>query len=917
MAVTVNGGTVRVICLEDEKKGCKIRYEKRNGIHSIPIPEDYTKAEIYVGDPYEGIRHTAERRSVSVDTDLLRKVSDGRERSRKNGVDVDGTVYTAEEEHLLRKLGNLNGLEFTFDQENPVLTYEDVTDHIMFDFPPIGQAVLSDSSGGLWAYYGIRRFHIKVDKLLEDVNDSSLEVLPKLYFYMKDTKRIPNLEMPEFRVAAEDKTAKKEEKKYYECYNYIDTNRLGEWLEENEQSALFSGYFEVTFRWTTEETRKRYADISYCLPIRLYVHNTKYGEGGKNCLPLQNRTVSIDFGTSSTCVAVEGNNGIELLTLSSDELLNAGQKMNIYENPTYMMVYRWKDIYDQCRKENGNFPFLVRGDRTDEFSGGGVQFDFGYSVKNCMDKVNEEELNAILTEIKMLPYILYHGKQLNFRPFVKKDKPVVKLVSSPEEEDDEHLDPVAFYAYIIGRAVNNVAKNKIYTKFNIAYSVKFDKKLREKMRKSVEYGLRRSLPIPLRREDILHVEMKWAEPVAYIGAICTRYLKLAEGRPELFAVFDFGGGTLDYSFGIFARDPEYDEEAVIHILHVDGDSNIGGETLIKRISYWVYKDNTNKEKMIEKRIPFELPAGENIPDGISETLFNHSKEAQSNVRKVNERISRKIFEGDEMTGTENIEFMSLGGETVSIDCNYDPAVQNDLLKGILEKKAEEFHHVMDVTFEKYSELLAYYGMKNYSPGCVNIYLAGNSSKNVNLKKQMRETFKENYKNKKVWQVDETNREFTEDFYRDDSSKAGTVKESKVAITPKTAVAIGQIGLQKYRVEKAYAETPFSWYVGITNIQDGSFSIKIPRSSPDTRWVKYCKINSEDVRVYYSETRERDGNSSAIHSVELELGREDIGNFLYLRIADSNHLEYTVCEKGSVPDNGMERNEERVIGLPDV
>ena len=106
MAVTVNGGTVRVICLEDEKKGCKIRYEKRNGIHSIPIPEDYTKAEIYVGDPYEGIRHTAERRSVSVDTDLLRKVSDGRERSRKNGVDVDGTVYTAEEaKKAAKKLG--------------------------------------------------------------------------------------------------------------------------------------------------------------------------------------------------------------------------------------------------------------------------------------------------------------------------------------------------------------------------------------------------------------------------------------------------------------------------------------------------------------------------------------------------------------------------------------------------------------------------------------------------------------------------------------------------------------------------------------------------------------------------------------------------------------------------------------------
>lgn len=916
MAVTAKGGTIRVICLEDTKKGSKIRYEKRDGIRKISIPEEYTKAEIYVGDSYEGIRHTAERQPVTADTDFLKKVSGG-EKSRENGTDVDGTAYTAEEGRLLQKLGNLNGLEFTFDVEEPVLSYEDVTDQIMFHFPPIGQAVLSDSSGGLWAYYGIRRFRIKVDKLLDDVNDSSLEVLPKLYFYMKDTKRIPNLEMPEFRVAAKDRTAQKGEKRYYECYNYIDTNRLGEMLEEKEQAALFSGYFEVTFRWTTEETQKRYADISYCLPIKLYVQNTKYRGNGKFCLPLQNKTVSVDFGTSSSCVAVEGKNGIELLTLSSDELPNAGQNMNIYENPTYMMIYRWKEIYDQWRRENGNYPFLARGSREDEFSDGGVQFDFGYSVKNCMDKVNEDELNAILTEIKMLPYILHHGRQLDFRPFVKENKPVVKLVSSPEEEDEEHLDPVAFYAYIIGRAVNNVARNKIYTKFHITYPVKFDKKLREKMRRSFEYGLRRSLPIPLRGEDILRVEMKWAEPVAYIGAICTRYLKLTEGRPELFAVFDFGGGTLDYSFGIFALNPEDDEEAVIHILQVDGDSNIGGETLIKRISYWIYKDDPNKAAMTEGQIPFELPAGENIPDGMSEKLFNNSKEAQSNVRKLNERISRRIFEGESITGEEEIELMSLGGTTVSINCNYDSERQNGLLESILEKKVAEFHHVMDVTFEKYSELLADYGLEKYSPGCVNIYMAGNSSKNMKLKEQMQKKFKENYANKKVWLVDETNKEFTADFYGDSSPKAGNVKESKVAITPKTAVAIGQIGLQKYKVKEAYAETPFLWYVGITNIMDGSFTIKIPRSSPDTGWVKYCKINTEDVRIYYSETRERDGNSSAIHSAELELGQGDIGKFLYLRIADSNHVEYTVCEKGSVPDDGMERNAERVIGLLEV
>lgn len=58
--------------------------------------------------------------------------------------------------------------------------------------------------------------------------------------------------------------------------------------------------------------------------------------------------------------------------------------------------------------------------------------------------------------------------------------------------------------------------------------------------------------------------------------MCGKYLTIDKDTPaKLFAVYDFGGGTLDYSFGIFAQDPEDPNSSNIYILGVDGDSDIG------------------------------------------------------------------------------------------------------------------------------------------------------------------------------------------------------------------------------------------------------------------------------------------------------------------------------------------------------
>lgn len=871
---------IRKIVCTNEKNGEMIVFQKKRGIGMLNLPEDYTVVRIYKDDGDV----------LDIDMGLLKK--------KKEEGDF---VRTREQDMLLQAV---EGIEYDIIPECPKLTYEDITENIMFELPPINQSVLSANDNGLWAYHGFRKFKFSASGLVESIEDTDVDISMSLHFDKKDSQEIPSIKVKEFFI---DKGEKDQEDKNHCCYCYIDTNRFGDEFDDVKQTLLFSGYYELNIHWP----KGSYNDITYGFPIELVVNNTKYNPDSKTCRPLQNKTASIDFGTSASCVAVEGTNGIELLTISSDEL---NDNINVYENPTCIMIHRWKEFYGQWKLENANLPLIVKGNREREMLDNiKVEFDFGYSVKECLDMVNDEELNAILTEIKMIPNYLYEGGQRKVRPHYIQDKPSIDLVASPEEQNESSFDPVAFYAYILGKAINDVAKNRIYTKFNVTYPVKFNEELREKIRHSMEYGLRRSLPLPLRDacdkkgRPLFRVKMNQPEPIAYIGAVCGKYLQI-DDKPELFAVFDFGGGTLDYSFGIFAPDPDDEDNTIIHILGVDGDSNIGGETLIKRMSYWIYVDEGNREELTQNEIQFELPKGEVLLDDCKDKLFNKSPDAMSNVRKISETISRAIFENriEETSGQRTMELVNLKGEEESITISYNSESLNGRLREILQKKVEHFKRAMDDVFRTNEDLIKECG-GTYIQKNVKIFKAGNSSKNIILEELMKEAFQEN----EINLVDETNVEWMQEKFGRD------VQPKKIALTPKTAVAFGQINLQNFevrteRIENGENGAPFGWYVGNIRKGNNKFIVKIKKSTPDSSWVQYCKINSTDTKIYYSEVMIDDGDDINLKSMEIELEDHQIGNFLFVRVVDSNTIEYSVCEKGKEPEGNLEYNKENFV-----
>lgn len=909
--------------------GVHVCYENSSGITNYSIPEECKE-----------ITYSKAGSSKIYPAELAAKAN------------TEGTSISATEKALIDEMKGEGAKEITFDSvKRPSMIYSDITENEMFGFPEIPRNVLVSPDNGLWAYHGLRKLKFRFDNL--QMEGDEWEISANLVFDHRENDEMLAV-TSEKQDILRNINYSSDSKTGYEFYVFVDTNKLGDKFDNefsNKQKILFSGYIQVKFHYPSSGKEN---DIVYVFPVELMLNNTNVDE----CKKLQKSVVSIDFGTSSSCVAVRGENGVELITLSAEEDKN----INIYENPTCVMIYRWKEIYEQWKKENDDLPVILRGN-LDEYklNQKSVQFDFGYSVKKHLREVNDQQLNSIMTEIKMIPKYLDEGNQLSVRPLVYQDKKVVNLVDAYEKQDDENLDIIAFYGYILGKAINRVEKNKIYTKFQITYPVKFSSAVRDKVRASLEYGLKRSLPKPLREaknnkgKAIFNVDMRYPEPVAYIGSVCGKYLTYDAENPQaqMFGVFDFGGGTLDYSFGVFAPDEMDPNSSNIYVLGVDGDSDVGGELLIKKMSYWLYTSQENMSAFVKNKIPFEKPVGEVLPDGCPEEMFDSTANAKSNVRKISERFTRDIFQGIATTSTDFQESISLAaalnvgvmipgqkkavtkteesndnaeehkavtrkktvskdrsgkvtlfdidGNEVEIQVTVDENLLVEKLTQVLHKKVEDFRDSMNRTFNNHKDLLEKCKIE-YDEKKVHIFEAGNSSRNTILQKEMKAAFKD--MEHSIMLIDETD----DAFMASVSNSTTGAKPKKIALTPKTAVAFGQVILSDYFVDDSFihqgtGDAPFNWYIGTINRGNNVFTMLIDKANVDNEWKLYGRINSEEMQIYYAETPIDDADDTKLRSTDVgSLGEDDMQKMLFVRVSGSDSLQCCVCDRGQKPDD---------------
>lgn len=780
---------------------------------------------------------------------------------------------TAEYEKLIRKFIKISDNMDDF----PRLTYEDITEQELFGFDPVSSGTIEDPKGGLWACHGKRKFKFYMQGENSDIDDD-VHIEKKLYFYKCDNKDIDRIEFNIVDTSNDDNNV---------CYVMIDTDKLGEVFTGDNDHCRFEGKFEIIYTYTSV---KDYAKVDV-FPVIISLQNTHY----PSCSILnKSNYVSIDFGTSSSCIAIATSRGIELIALSpTKEGQGESISFNRFENPTNIMIYRWDKIYKEWIERADFLPHFKRGSRAEAGENTNtVMFDSGYNVKELLEEVDKKVLNSILTEIKMIPYSINMGEQLEVFPYIIGDTKVVHIVDDCTKQDREHFDPVAFYGYLLGRAINNPVKKSIYTKYYISYPVKFNQKVKDSILKSLEYGLKMSLPIPLRtasdkgEKPIFSVKMKYSEPEAYVGAMVDKNFLNCSERPQLFSVFDFGGGTLDFSFGLLANG-EDEIDRTIYFFGSGGKANFGGEYLISRISCWILTDESNRNEIIEKKIPIYVPGDLKKSSDFSESSFSTTPIAKANMRMLNEKVSRYLFEDKvtEENSTMEMQFFHEDGTDVSVSLAIDYSILRDKLSDCIDSAVEDFKCSMQLALDENIDTLNKYGMHN-DINDVHIFKSGNASRSSLVAEKMTEKFPQN----KIDLIDEL---------RDSGI------DMRYAITPKTAVAHGQIKLSAFDI-KYTRDFHFNWNI-LQRSSGGGYKTLINQFERDKKWKFYDRIRRGSCRICYSESPITTGEP-----LEQNYEHDKESGFLYVRIADETSIECFVSdEKLKSTDEIKEQHFEKI------
>ena len=348
---------------------------------------------------------------------------------------------------------------------------------------------------------------------------------------------------------------------------------------------------------------------------------------------LDDGIIGIDFGTRSTVVGYQnGSENIHLLRIGKGNLRKKATSAD-YENPTIMEFddiasflnsYAEKDGRPQTSWEdikvshpaNENFNNTKSKEDSENF------YSFFYNLKQWCGNVNYNKLMKIRS--------MRTGEELTLSKYV--------------DLNDGDFDPIEIYAYYLGLYINNM-RNKIYLRYIMSFPVTYEKRVREKILDSFRKGLRKSLPDPVLQDEAtmsrFEVTEGAGEPASY--AVCA--LKSFHCAPDddssiLYGVFDFGGGTTDFDYGIwrYADEDSIDEERYDYVVEhfgAAGSQYLGGENLLELLAFETFK--ANKELLLKEHIKFTKPVYMDAFDEM-EDLVDDTQIANRNTKQLAEAL---------------------------------------------------------------------------------------------------------------------------------------------------------------------------------------------------------------------------------------------------------------------------------------
>ncbi len=621
----------------------------------------------------------------------------------------------------------------------------------------------------------------------------------------------------------------------------------------------------------------------------------------------ENGIVGIDFGTKSTVVAFQdGDDNTMLMRIGSGEYEREITRDD-YENPTVMEFRHINSFMKSYNAKKGR-PYTRWEDITVSYT----------AARQLKDEKDPDKFYTFFSDLKQ--WSGNKTRTARIRDLDKTDKVLPAYLTIKDGE----FDPIEIYAYYLGLYINNMHRG-IYLNYILSFPVNYEKEIRDKITNSFRRGIMKSLPEPVLNSDEamenFRVELGVSEPAAYaISALKEYGIEPSEDKPCFYGIFDFGGGTTDFDFGLW-RNPKNNErryDYVIEHFNDGGDRHLGGENLLEMLAFNVFKNN--KEILLKENITFFKPYECNDFPGSETLINNHSQEARLNIKHLMEKL-RGLWENNEPESVKEIEMGQISvtlfkkdGEVApnfKLDINKDELMK--MIENRIEKGVKNFFQSMKLCFNR-NKLMAAEG--------INIFLAGNSSKSPIVKELFDKYIKAETENINK-ENDGENREYYHLYpplgtkeaneiinkNSEGSSEAARVEADIIRPTGKTGVAYGLIegrpgaAILVKNERQVTEEVKFKYYLGIG--KKGFFQVVVNRETEYGKWHNFIDASVADFEIYYTSIPEASTNKMPLSSVKKIRRRldktDDLAN-VYIRAVAPDTIEYAVLTDKEVEEN---------------
>ncbi len=582
-------------------------------------------------------------------------------------------------------------------------------------------------------------------------------------------------------------------------------------LDVSATHLITFGEHAATLRWTAE------------LPVRLRDPSPSL----KAFRRLS--AVGVDFGTTSSVAALVQRGYRVLLRLGS------GERAASAENPAVLLIEDHERLWAEMARVDGDggcrerFPYLVRIVRG----------------SHAARDAETQTPSAVVGELKSLP------------------ERVISLDQSPQLRDRERqrdflLDEgrvrvlIRAYAYLLGRAINKPGQ-EVFLRYRLTHPAKFDERSRALVEEELKKGLSLSVPQSISADEI-SVEMAGSEPEAFAAEVCPELAAHPEVEPlvakagELrFAVFDFGGGTLDVACGRYRPATEQEQRelggsTVIETLQTSGDDHLGGDYLSHELAWLVHQHPEVRTEMEEREVPMMRPHAA-PPDELANKpqLYKRSLAARQNRVRFMRELGLERVKHTKATrplAPEALLAARLDGSEVAVSA---PGRHAEALHGALS--AHLVARVRDGVRILKTMLAStpWGGEGDWREQGVVILLAGNSSRSEYVEAALREEL--DIPELRVWSPASTEPFFPVVRWETPARLERGV--SVVGVSPKTAVSLGALKIANREMHLVRHAQGFGYFLGDLRGFPPKFVALVPMgappvdaASPDSPWTDF-------------------------------------------------------------------------------